>query len=160
MSESQTKAGNQECFEKLGKLEKRSLSLLSILSQLSLSHSLTLSTCSTTFVFMSMLKSRCLLPKLQWFSWHQQQQPVSLPIIEVNSWKSAHIISTVLVHFVMANDCACGSWTDDFESVKQVVLVIKCQSKWSNTYCAQCAIRYVCKVNNVQNYFRRRFYEN
>ena len=39
MSESQTKAGNQECFEKL---EKLSLSLLSLLSQLSLSHSLSL----------------------------------------------------------------------------------------------------------------------
>ncbi len=57
MSESQTKAGNQECFEKLGKLkkleklgklEKLSLSLLSLLSLLSqlsllsLSHSLSL----------------------------------------------------------------------------------------------------------------------
>ena len=39
MSECQTKAGNQECFEKL---EKLSLSLLSLLSQLSLSHSLSL----------------------------------------------------------------------------------------------------------------------
>ena len=39
MSESQTKAGNQECFEKL---EKLSLSLLSLLSQLSLFHSLSL----------------------------------------------------------------------------------------------------------------------
>ena len=41
MSESWTKAGNRECFEKL---EKRSLSLLSLLSQLSLSHSLSLDT--------------------------------------------------------------------------------------------------------------------
>ena len=42
MSERQTKAGNQECFEKLEKLEKLSLALLSLLSQLSLSHSLSL----------------------------------------------------------------------------------------------------------------------
>ena len=39
MAERKTKAGNQECFEKL---EKLSLSLLSLLSQLSLSHSLSL----------------------------------------------------------------------------------------------------------------------
>ena len=42
MSESQTKAGNQECFEKLEKLSLSLLTLLSLLSLLSISHSITL----------------------------------------------------------------------------------------------------------------------
>ena len=40
MSECQTKAGNQECFEKLEKLSLSLLSLLPLLSLLSLFHSL------------------------------------------------------------------------------------------------------------------------
>ena len=101
MSECQTKAGNQECFDKLEKLSLSLLLLLSLLSlfhslyldmlnnfcfhvydydQKSLSHSFTfttfatftlfqsliqsLSTCWTSFVFISMLKTHCLLLKI------------------------------------------------------------------------------------------------
>ena len=46
---------------------------------LSLSHCLihSLSTCSTTFVFMSMLKSHCFLPKIAMvFFWHPHHHPI------------------------------------------------------------------------------------
>ena len=65
MSECQTKAGNQECFEKLENLKTWKLKNSKTLKTLKM----ILGTCWTTFVFMSMLKSHCLLSKIVMLFW-------------------------------------------------------------------------------------------
>ena len=70
MSKSQTKAGNQECFEKLEKLS------LSLLSQLSLSHSFSLDMLSNFCFHVYAQKLLFIAENCNGFFGQQQRHPI------------------------------------------------------------------------------------